>query len=213
VLRQRIISSVILAPVAILATWWGSWAFALLVAVGAVIAAWEWTRLVSWSPGWVAAGVVYIGVPVLSILWLRGQDRETAFWLLLVVWATDIVAYAAGRIIGGWKLMPRVSPKKTWAGLIGGTIGAAIVGGATAAVLHLAIEPWMLAGASAILALIAQAGDLLESAVKRHFDAKDSSALIPGHGGILDRIDGLLAAAPAAAVFCLALGGGITAWR
>jgi phosphatidate cytidylyltransferase len=213
VLRQRILSALILAPVALLATWYGSWAFALFVAVGAVIAAWEWTRLVAWSPAWVAAGVVYIGVPVLAILWLRGQDRETAFWLLLVVWATDSVAYAAGRLIGGWKLMPRVSPKKTWAGLIGGTIGAAIVGGVVAAALSLAIDPWILAGASAVLALVSQAGDLFESAVKRHFDAKDSGTLIPGHGGVLDRIDGLMAAAPAAALFCLLLGGGITVWR
>jgi phosphatidate cytidylyltransferase len=206
-------SALILAPVALLATWFGSWAFVLLVAVGAAVAAWEWTRLVSWSRGWVALGIVYIGVPVAAILWLRDQDRETAFWLLLVVWATDIMAYTAGRLIGGWKLMPQVSPKKTWAGLIGGVIGAAIVGGLVADGLHLAIDAWLLAAASAVLALVSQAGDLFESAVKRHFHAKDSGALIPGHGGILDRIDGLMAAAPAAAVFCLLLGGGITAWR
>ena len=212
-LRQRILSALILAPVALLATWYGSWAFVVFVVLGAVIAAWEWTRLVAWSPAWVAAGIVYIGVPVVAILWLRDQGRETAFWLLLVVWATDIVAYFAGRMIGGWKLMPRVSPKKTWAGLIGGVVGAAIVGGIVAAALHLAVAPWALAGASAVLALVSQAGDLFESAVKRRFDAKDSGTLIPGHGGVLDRIDGLMAAAPAAAVFCLALGGGITAWR
>jgi phosphatidate cytidylyltransferase len=213
VLRQRILSALILAPVALLATWFGSWAFALLVVVGAGVAAWEWTRLVGRSATWLAAGLLYIGVPAVAIIWLRGQDRETAFWLLLVVWATDSLAYAAGRLIGGWKLMPSVSPKKTWAGLAGGVIGAAAVGGATAWGLHLAIDPWLLAVASAVLALVSQAGDLLESAVKRHFHAKDSSNLIPGHGGVLDRIDGLMAAAPAAAVLCLAFGGGITAWR
>ncbi len=212
-LRKRILSALVLVPVALFATWIGSWAFALLIAVGAVIAAWEWTRLVGGSPRWIAGGIVYIGVPVAAILWLRGQDRETAFWLLLVVWATDTVAYAAGRLIGGWKLYPRISPRKTWAGLIGGVIGAAVVGCLLAAGLHLAVAPWALAAASALLALVAQGGDLFESAVKRHFDAKDTGTLIPGHGGLLDRVDGLMAAAPVAALFCLVSGGGITAWR
>ena len=91
-LRQRILSALILAPLAVLATWIGSWVFALLVAAGAAIAAWEWARLVGWSPVWVAAGAVYIGVPVFAILWLRDQDRETAFWLMAAVWATDTAA-------------------------------------------------------------------------------------------------------------------------
>jgi len=213
VLTKRILSALILAPVALLATWVGSWAFALLIAAGAVIVAWEWTRLVGRSPGWIAGGVVYIAVPVAAILWLRDQDRETAFWLLLVVWATDTVAYAAGRLIGGWKLYPRISPRKTWAGLVGGIAGAALVGGVVAARLGLAISPWTLAAASALLSLVAQGGDLFESAVKRRFDAKDAGTLIPGHGGLLDRVDGLMAAAPVAALFCLVSGGGITEWR
>ena len=212
-LAKRILSALILAPVAIFATWVGSWAFALLVAAGAVIVAWEWTRLVGRSPSWIAGGVVYIAVPVAAILWLRDQDRETAFWLLLVVWATDTVAYAAGRLIGGWKLYPRISPRKTWAGLVGGIIGAALVGGLVAVGLSLAISPWALAAASALLSLVAQGGDLFESAVKRRFDAKDAGTLIPGHGGLLDRVDGLMAAAPVAALFCLVSGGGITEWR
>jgi len=213
VLRKRILSALVLAPVALFATWIGSWVFALLIAVGAVIAAWEWMRLVGWSAGWMAGGVVYIGVPVAALLWLRDQDRETAFWLLLVVWVTDTLAYATGRLIGGWKLFPRISPRKTWAGLIGGVAGAALTGGLAAAVLRLAVAPWALAVASALLALVAQGGDLFESAVKRHFHAKDTGTLIPGHGGLLDRVDGLLAAAPVAALFCLVLGGGITAWH
>jgi len=213
VLRQRILSALILAPLAVIATWIGSWVFALLIAAGAAVVAWEWTRLVGWSPVWVAAGTVYIGLPVVALLWLRNQDRETALWLMAVVWATDSAAYGAGRIIGGWKLMPSVSPNKTWAGLVGGTVGAVIVGAAMAAGFELSIASWLLASMSALLALVSQGGDLFESAVKRRFGVKDAGRLIPGHGGLLDRIDGLLAAAPVAAALCLAFGGGITAWR
>ena len=213
-LRKRILSALILAPLTLAATWIGSWVFALLVGAGAAIAAWEWIRLCGWSLWWIVAGAAYIGLPVAALLWLRlgtGQDRETALWLLLVVWATDSAAYAAGRLVGGWRLMPTISPNKTWAGLIGGIAGAALVGAAAGAVLGL--DARILAGAGALLALVAQGGDLLESAIKRRFGAKDSGTLIPGHGGLLDRIDGLMTAAPVAAVLCLVEGGGITTWR
>jgi len=212
VLTKRILSALVLAPLALAAVWIGSWAFAALVGAGAALAAWEWTRLCGWSPFWVAAGIVYIGLPVAALLWLREQDhgRATAFWLLLVVWATDSMAYAAGRLIGGWKLVPSISPNKTWAGLGGGVVGAALMG----ALVGLAVDAdvLLLAVAGAALALIAQGGDLMESAIKRRFGAKDSGKLIPGHGGLLDRVDGLMTAAPAAAAMCLAAGGGIASW-
>jgi len=211
VLTKRIVSALVLAPLVLAAVWIGSWVFAILVGAGAAVATWEWTRLCGWSLWWSIAGLAYIGLPVAALIWLRDQDRATTFWLLLAVWTTDSAAYAAGRLIGGWRLMPSVSPNKTWAGLIGGIAGAAVIGGAIGAVLG--IDAWVLAGTSAVLALVAQGGDLLESAIKRHFGAKDSGSLIPGHGGLLDRIDGLLAAAPAAAVLCLIAGGGISAWR
>ena len=195
-LRQRVISALVLAPLALAATWIGSWAFILLIAAGAVVAAWEWTRLCGWSLGWTSAGLVYVGLPAAALLWLRGQDRETAFWVLLVVWATDIAAYAVGRAIGGWRLLPKVSPNKTWAGAIGGIVAAALAGWIVAAGFALSVDPILVAGLSALLALAAQGGDLFESAVKRHFGAKDAGKLIPGHGGLLDRIDGLMAAAP-----------------
>ncbi|RMD64404.1 MAG: phosphatidate cytidylyltransferase [Alphaproteobacteria bacterium] len=143
---------------------------------------------------WLAAGAVYLGTACMALLWLRADPlhgRAIVFWLLFVVWATDIGAYAAGRLIGGPRLAPSFSPKKTWAGLIGGAVAAAAVGLVTAAVLD--GEPLSWAGLSAALALVGQVGDLFESALKRHFGAKDSGALIPGHGGVLDRIDGLLA--------------------
>jgi phosphatidate cytidylyltransferase len=159
---------------------------------------------------WMLAGVLYIGLPSLALVWLREQGRETLFWLMCLVWATDIGAYAAGRAIGGPKLLPLISPKKTWAGLAGGVISAAVVGAVTGA--FTGVSPSGVAGLSGGLAIVAQAGDLTESWVKRHFGVKDSSAIIPGHGGVLDRLDGLLATAPVVAVICLAFGGGLPLW-
>ncbi|MCH7931170.1 MAG: CDP-archaeol synthase, partial [Proteobacteria bacterium] len=138
--------------------------------------------------------------------------RETVFWLFAVVWATDVGAYFAGRGVGGPKLLPRISPGKTWAGLVGGVVCAALVGAAAAALLDLPSHaPLILV--SALLAVVAQAGDLFESMVKRRFKAKDSGTLIPGHGGVLDRLDGLLAAAPVVAVITVFSGQGVLAWR
>jgi phosphatidate cytidylyltransferase len=154
---------------------------------------------------WHAAGFLYIGLPCLALLWLRNQPEhglQVVFWLMVIVWATDIGAYFAGRTIGGPKLIPSISPNKTWAGLIGGMICAAI-----ASAIMVSMEPGLpvlaLAILGAVLAVVAQAGDFTESAVKRHFKVKDASNLIPGHGGVLDRVDGLLFAAPTAALILL----------
>lgn len=154
---------------------------------------------------WIAAGVLYLGLAGASLVYVRvetGEDGRGLFlFLLLAVWATDIGAYAAGRTIGGPKLMPRVSPKKTWAGLLGGMAAAGLVGWAVALwVLH-AAAPGLVALVAAVLAVVGQAGDLLESFIKRRAQVKDSGKLIPGHGGLLDRIDGLVAAALALAAF------------
>lgn len=166
-----------------------------LVAIGALAAALATVRLGPGLPQWHALGVAYVALPCLAFVWLR-QDPETGrvviFWLLFVVWATDIGAYAFGRWIGGAKLAPRASPKKTWAGLIGGAFSAGIVGALLAA-WHGGWSPAGVGGLSVLLALVAQTGDVLESAVKRHFGVKDASQLIPGHGGLMDRVDGLLA--------------------
>lgn len=156
---------------------------------------------------WVALGVVYLSIPVAALIWLRGglaEGRQVVLWVLAVVWATDIGAYAVGRAIGGRRLAPRISPQKTWAGAFGGTGLAALVGvGAAYAGPGLA-RGLGLVVASLGLSLAAQAGDLAESAVKRRFGAKESGGLIPGHGGMLDRADGLLFAAPLAAALALA---------
>ncbi len=149
-------------------------------------------------------GVLYLGVPLTACLWLRMQPAgfELILWLLLAVWATDIGAYFAGRLIGGPKLAPRWSPKKTWAGLAGGAAASAL-GCSLVMLVWPLVPPLAAAGLGVLLAVVAQAGDLFESAIKRHFGVKDSGSLIPGHGGILDRIDGLLFAAPVLALVAL----------
>jgi len=259
-LRQRILSALILGPAALAAAWAGSWAFVALVLLGGVLLGWEWVRMClgrwglgGWvlslaaaaaaiaakiapleglwlipvaailapllqrqlgrSPLWLAGGSFYILLPVMSLVWLREQGGETLFWLLLLVWATDIGAYAAGRTIGGPKLMPKVSPNKTWAGLIGGMVSAALVGLGMALWLPNGPGPIVLSGLSAALAVVAQAGDLAESSIKRRFGVKDSSNIIPGHGGVFDRVDGLLTVAPLVAVLCLVFGGGLPLWK
>lgn len=164
------------------------------------------------APPWLSFGVFYIGVPCLAILWLRQQgavlspDMPWAPTALLFfqVWATDTGAYLVGRAVGGPKLAPTISPKKTWSGLIGGILCSALVMGGCAMLWHFKSFGWYFA-AGAVLAVIAQIGDLFESHVKRRAGVKDSGYIIPGHGGILDRIDGLLTAAPVYFLFILLL--------
>lgn len=154
---------------------------------------------------WSAAGVCYAGFPAVALIWLRTDAAYGALailYLFAVVWTTDSAGFLFGRWIGGPKLAPRISPKKTWSGLIGATLSSGLTGTIFAALAGLS-SLWL--GALAIgLALIAQLGDLGESAVKRIFGMKDSSGLIPGHGGVLDRIDGLISVAIAAAILAWA---------
>ncbi|MBL8700524.1 MAG: phosphatidate cytidylyltransferase [Alphaproteobacteria bacterium] len=166
--------------------------------------------------GWGAAGIVYVGLPVVALVWLRGHDasgERLIAWLMLSVAVTDIAAFFAGRLIGGPKLAPRLSPKKTWAGLVGAMVATGLCGAVFAALDPTAPRAATLAVAGVVLAVVAQAGDLFESAVKRHFGAKDASQLIPGHGGLLDRVDGLVVAAGALAFFQGLTGGGLLAWQ
>jgi phosphatidate cytidylyltransferase len=178
------------------------------------------TAVASWRSGeavLVGGGILWIAVPSISLIWL-GLDpdprvgRDTVLWILAVVWATDIGAYAAGRTFGGPRLAPRLSPNKTWSGLIGGVVCAAAVGGIVALVVNSTIVVTILL-LSGILAVVAQLGDLAESMVKRHCGVKDSSSLIPGHGGLLDRFDGMLAVIPAVVVLSLFGGGSVLTWR
>ncbi|MGQ3070377.1 MAG: phosphatidate cytidylyltransferase [Ferrovibrionaceae bacterium] len=157
------------------------------------------------APFWALLAPLYVGVPAVALIWLSQQENGLAWilWLIGVVVATDIGGYAAGRTIGGPKLSPRISPKKTWAGLLGGVVGAGIVGLLCASALDIGAGSLMLL--SAALAVWEQIGDLFESSIKRRFGVKDSGSIIPGHGGVLDRADGLLFVAPVVALIALAV--------
>lgn len=159
--------------------------------------------------GWIAGGIGYAGTLLLAPLLLRG-DAWSGFiaivLLFAIVWTTDVFGYFAGRTFGGPKLMPKVSPKKTWSGAIAGALGAMI-----AAVLVTSafgdFNSVAIAGLALLLSVISQGGDLLESHIKRRFGAKDASMLIPGHGGVMDRLDGFWAAALAACIIGVSRGG------
>lgn len=169
---------------------------------------------------WLAGGVAYAGLLGVSLASLRADPAAglaSITVLLVLVWATDSFAYFAGRAIGGPKLWPRVSPKKTWSGSLGGLAGGVILATLTAAAFGVRVGP-MLIVCLAALSIASQAGDLFESAIKRHFDRKDSSTIIPGHGGMMDRVDGLIFAAAVAALIGwinlgeLQVGQGMLSW-
>ncbi len=163
---------------------------------------------------WAAFGIPYIGASCVAMIWLRG-DSQTGLlligFLLLSVWVNDTGAFVVGRLIGGPRLAPTISPAKTWAGFWGGIASAALVLGGLAAWVgaHAPVTAALLAG---MLAVMSNGGDLFESGVKRRYGVKDSGGIIPGHGGILDRIDGLLAAAPVLALFHWLIGADLGWW-
>ncbi len=155
-------------------------------------------------------GMAMVFLVLLSVGWLRAalpDGRETILWLCVVIAATDVAAYCCGRLIGGPRIAPRVSPNKTWAGLIGGVAAAGLVS-AAAVQFSTSIGIREIVAAGMIFALVAQVGDFLESAVKRQSGVKDTGGLIPGHGGVLDRVDGYITAIPVAALWVLLRGGG-----
>ena len=248
-LALRVLSAIVLAPLAIGAAYAGSWPFALFWTMAALAVLWEWIKLVA-GPGhvlmfstcaaaiavaavgelrhhpvaallivglgllasfifapqtsrvWIAAGVAYAGAMLLAPLYLRFDPNyglQAVLLLFAIVWTTDVLGYFAGRAIGGPKLWPAVSPKKTWSGAIAGAIGAML---AAIAMVHVLdafqlgrFHPGQWAAIGLVLSVVAQVGDLLESWIKRRFGAKDASQLIPGHGGVMDRLDGFWAAA------------------
>ena len=167
----------------------GFYIFGILVSIGLSL-------LIGVQLSLLAGGFAYIGAATLSIILLRGLDNGlwVVFFIFWVVWATDVMAYVFGKTIGGPKLAPVISPNKTWAGLAGGIIGATIIGAAMSffipntSLLYLVVF-------GGILAVISQIGDLFESSLKRKYDVKDSGGILPGHGGMLDRLDGMLAVA------------------
>jgi phosphatidate cytidylyltransferase len=209
-LLTRIVSAVILAPLCLAAIWYGFPWIDLMAAIAAPIVVSEWIKLTPRQPIVRLLAVIYGLAAVLALLWLRHQPnfgRETVIWILACVWATDIGAYFVGSLAGGAKLAPGISPNKTWSGLIGGMCLSAVASAACGWVFDLG-DTFPLAVVGVGLAAIAQAGDLVESAAKRHAGVKDSGHLIPGHGGLLDRIDGLIAALVGVATVRLVAGGG-----
>ena len=200
-LARRSIVGALLIALALVASVQGGYAFATLVALGACVLLYEWRRIVhGWGLGWQVAGFVYALVPALALLWIRERfsigsaplGLELLLWVFVTTWSVDIGAYFAGRSIGGPRLAPSISPNKTWAGLIGGMIAAALFGGLWAWLLQL---PSILILLAAPFAAAAQGGDLFESWLKRRGGVKDSGEWLPGHGGALDRLDGLVVVA------------------
>jgi phosphatidate cytidylyltransferase len=202
-------SALVLGPLVLAALWYGFPWIDLIAAIAAPVIVSECIHLTPRRPLARVFAIVYVLAALVALLWLRHQPasgRETVLWIVMVVWATDIGAYFLGKFAGGVKLAPRISPGKTWSGLIGGMCWAAVA----SAAMGLAFEQGATFGLAAIgvvLAIVAQMGDLLESAAKRDAGVKDSGYLIPGHGGLLDRIDGLVAVLVVVALARLIIGG------
>ena len=217
-LRRRAISAAVLAPIALACVWFGGMAFVLLVVAAAVLGVVEWARLCRPRDafGLLIGGTAWILLAALGLLWVRGDPlvgRANLLFVMLLVWASDIGAYLVGRTVGGPKLASRISPGKTWSGAVGGIAAAVLVGVAADRVFPGHVGFGWIAAVSIVLCMIGQLGDLAESWAKRHFGVKDSGALIPGHGGLLDRLDALLAVAPFVALLALMLGRGVPFWE
>jgi len=193
----RLVSAAVLIPPVVAAIYFGSPYFEVFVGIGAVILIGELFIVTGKRLRWTLAGAVYVMFASYALISLRAENLfglETVIWLFVLVWSADTGAYLVGRCIGGPKFAPRLSPKKTWSGFAGAVLFAGIAGGIAGYILEKdAILPISLY--SGFLGGLSQYGDLLESWIKRRFDKKDMSALIPGHGGLFDRADGLVAAA------------------
>jgi len=202
--RRSLVGAALIIATLVAATL-GGYLFVTLVALAACVLFYEWRRIVQgWGLGWQVAGFVYALVPALALLWIRERSPvgvELLLWVFITTWSVDIGAYFAGRTIGGPKLAPAISPNKTWAGLIGGMIAAALFGGLWASLLEL---PRILLLLAAPFAVAAQLGDLFESWLKRRAGVKDSGTWLPGHGGALDRLDGLVVVATLTAAAMMA---------
>ena len=210
-LALRVMSGAAMAVIAVLLTINGGVLFALFwLAAGAVVF-WEWFNLVSSAEPrerWLAAGAIYAGAAALCPILLRSDadyGLVAMFFLFAVVWLTDVVAYFVGRFVGGPKLWPSVSPNKTWSGALGGLAGA--IFGAFLVASFAALSHFAMAALAVVLSSASQAGDLFESHLKRRFGVKDASHIIPGHGGVMDRLDGFIFAAALATLIGFARGG------
>ena len=193
----RVLSAVVMIPPVILLIYLGGLYFQFFMAIATVILIAEIFLATNKSLYWTVVGAAYVAVVCYALIVLR-SDNDVGFatvcWLFVLVWFADTGAFITGRALGGPKLAPQLSPKKTWSGFFGAVVFAALIGIATAHILGLEVL-WRIAALSGFLGGLSQFGDLLESWVKRRFDRKDMSSLIPGHGGLADRVDSLAAAA------------------
>jgi phosphatidate cytidylyltransferase len=202
-------------PLSVLLTAWGTAAWALILLAIATAVGTAFNRGLSRTRP-LAFGIPYLGLGAVALVWMRrqpGSGGANVIVLLLVIWASDIGAYLAGRAIGGPRLAPSISPGKTWSGALGGLAAATFVGFVTSAILGNGAASWRPAAFALLIGIVSQAGDLFESLLKRHFGVKDSGTMIPGHGGLLDRLDAVLTAAPATALLALVLGRGVVVWE
>lgn len=196
--KQRVISSIFLLPFAVYAIFFSAKLFLVFVIAMAILMTIEWIDMIKNSADekrWRVIGFFYILIPLYAVYQLRLISVDIVFWMFSIIWVTDIFAFFSGRIFGGKKLAPNISPNKTWSGLAGGLIASAVIGLISSAVFSGGVIFFVIS--SILLSLIEQISDLVESKFKRIFGVKDSGNIIPGHGGVLDRLDGMMFTAPA----------------
>jgi len=195
--RKRIISSLVMVPIALFAIFSSQKLFIFLVIMVAVLMAFEWAEMSRKMPDkkkWRLIGFFYIAIPLYCAVSIRILDNEILFWMFAIIWATDIFAFFAGKSLGGVKIAPEISPNKTWSGLIGGVVASMGIGVISAMIFPGSIIFFLII--SVLISIVEQISDLVESKFKRIFGVKDSGDIIPGHGGVLDRLDGMILVAP-----------------
>ena len=195
--KQRIISAMVLIPLALYAIFYSKSVFMFAMIAVAILMTMEWvdiTKTAEDQKKWRLIGFLYILIPVFSAVKIRLYDADVLFWMFAVIWSTDIFAFFAGRSFGGPKLAPSISPNKTWSGLAGGVIASMLIGFMSSFMFQGGVFFFIFI--SLFIALLEQASDLFESKIKRIFGVKDSGNIIPGHGGVLDRLDGMMFVAP-----------------
>jgi phosphatidate cytidylyltransferase len=195
--KQRIISALVMIPTAVYAIFYSKSVFLFIAVAITILMAFEWidiTKAAQNQKKWRLIGFAYIAIPIFSVIKIRFYDVDILFWMFAIIWSTDIFAFFAGRILGGPKLMPQISPNKTWSGLAGGVFASILIGLMSSLMFKGGVLFFIFF--SALLSLVEQASDLFESKIKRIFGVKDSGNIIPGHGGVLDRLDGMMLTAP-----------------
>lgn len=197
--KQRIITAVVLLPIAIYAIFFSKSLFIILAITITILMTLEWNNITKTAKEeekkkWQLIGFFYILIPIYSVIEIRFTNIDVVFWMFAVIWATDIFAFFSGKMLGGPKLAPSISPNKTWSGLIGGIIASVSIGLLSSLMFKGGIFFFMFF--SMVLSILEQISDLLESKIKRIFNVKDSGNIIPGHGGVLDRLDGMILVAP-----------------